>query len=418
MCLFSFFCHESRHVKKKVVTAGYKILLMIGQNQLLPFIKSKDVNNIFAPMDYTFYLKNEPDKRGRKPVYININVGGRRKRIPAAVKIEEKYWDSKNMRIIDTAESRDQHLLLKQIDAKITSIRMKHRLSEVPLTLQSFLDQLKTAPSTVDFGQFYKSIRDIQPMKPNTLAKHDSVFEKLKDFRALVAFQDINYKFFDEFRSHLKIKFKNAQSTINSNIAVLKKYLSLAEKYGIKLGFDLDDIQVGDTGGRIIWLDEKEISKLHEYYFSSFIPDNYKLSLGYFLIACYTGLRISDVKARKREEMLEEFLRVVSFKGGKDLTLYLIPKVHDIINSNPDLFLTLWTEVTMNKHLKKISNTCGIRKRLYFHVGRHSFATNYLIKGGQIENLQTILGHTKIMTTMKYVHVAKDTAARSMMLMQ
>ena len=391
---------------------------MTGENQLLPFLKCKDVNNIFAKMDYTFYLKNEPDKRGRKPVYININVGGRRKRIPAAVKIDEKFWDSKNMRIIDTEESRDEHLLLKQIDAKITSIRMKHRVSEIPLTMHSFLDQLKSAPSTVDFVEFYKSVRNIQNLKENTLIKHDSIFEKLKGFRPLVAFQDINYKFFDELRSHFKKRHNNAQSTINSNIGVIKKYLLLAVKYGIKLGIDLDDVAVGNTGGRIVWLEKEEIDKLYEYYFSSFIPNNYKLSLGYFLISCYTGLRISDIKSRKRDEMLSEDLRIVTFKGGKELTLCLIPKVHDIVGSNPALFCNLWSEVTMNKHLKKVAEICGIRKRLYFHVGRHSFATNYLITERKIEYLQEILAHTKITTTMKYVHVAKDTAAKSMMLMQ
>lgn len=69
------------------------------------------------------------------------------------------------------------------------------------------------------------------------------------------------------------------------------------------------------------------------------------------------------------------------------------------------------SEQKINFQLKSIASFLGIKKRLFFHVARHSFATNYLESGGKIENLQVILGHTSIVTTMKYVHVLKENAA-------
>ena len=69
----------------------------------------------------------------------------------------------------------------------------------------------------------------------------------------------------------------------------------MAKANGIKIYVNLDWVKVGSTGGRIIWLKEEEIKKMEEYYYSSFIPEHLKLSLGYFLFSCYTGLRISDV---------------------------------------------------------------------------------------------------------------------------
>jgi integrase/recombinase XerD len=41
-----------------------------------------------------------------------------------------------------------------------------------------------------------------------------------------------------------------------------------------------------------------------------------------------------------------------------------------------------------------------------FHPLRHTFATNYLRRGGDVARLQRILGHTTIAMTMKYVHLA------------
>ncbi|OPY72524.1 MAG: Tyrosine recombinase XerC [Syntrophorhabdus sp. PtaU1.Bin050] len=43
-----------------------------------------------------------------------------------------------------------------------------------------------------------------------------------------------------------------------------------------------------------------------------------------------------------------------------------------------------------------------------FHDLRHTFATHFLLRGGKIENLQHILGHSDIQQTMKYAHIVDE----------
>lgn len=55
----------------------------------------------------------------------------------------------------------------------------------------------------------------------------------------------------------------------------------------------------------------------------------------------------------------------------------------------------------------KLKDTTGIQ-RLRCHLLRHTFATNYLLDGGDIETLRLILGHSSIVITQLYLHLAAD----------
>lgn len=58
--------------------------------------------------------------------------------------------------------------------------------------------------------------------------------------------------------------------------------------------------------------------------------------------------------------------------------------------------------------MKNIAKVVGITKLLTYHVSRHTFATLFLSRGGRVEVLQKILGHSKIEDTMIYVHIIDE----------
>ena len=56
--------------------------------------------------------------------------------------------------------------------------------------------------------------------------------------------------------------------------------------------------------------------------------------------------------------------------------------------------------------IRNLGETAGIKKRVYPHLLRQSFATEYLRRGGNPILLQQILGHTTLaMITQTYQHL-------------
>lgn len=130
----------------------------------------------------------------------------------------------------------------------------------------------------------------------------------------------------------------------------------------------------------------------------------------------YCGLRVSEVVKLKVQDIDLKKNRVFirASKNLKNRYVPLHPKVRDLIQSKLEFFQLqdedktllfeadrrwIWASVKYN------SKKLGLED-VHPHTLRHSFATRLLDKGLTMRDVQVLLGHSDVSTTMVYTHTS------------
>ena len=140
----------------------------------------------------------------------------------------------------------------------------------------------------------------------------------------------------------------------------------------------------------------------------------------WLLLAFFSGLRVSEVASVKVEDVnVKEHKLKVLGKGNKE-RYTILPNIvikalraYCIKNNIKSGFIFKGTGNKPKMNDKTIINYFSVIKDLYnlsdnisFHSLRHSFATNYLKHGGNLLQLQSMLGHSNLNTTTIYLHLS------------
>lgn len=131
-----------------------------------------------------------------------------------------------------------------------------------------------------------------------------------------------------------------------------------------------------------------------------------------FLFCCFCGLRYSDAVALKwsdiRERDGEKEILITMIKTQRYVVVPLSRQASSLLPPRglpeKSVFAFPSYGVTLRK-LKKLAATTGIRKKITFHVSRHTFATMMLTAGADLYTISKLVGHADIRTTQIYSKV-------------
>lgn len=380
-----------------------------------------DTNNIFVSLKTKVVRRPYLNKEGLSPLYLHVTGKNERERINLDIQVYPNEWHAASSRLKGSGKhGEDINLILDHIEAKASAIKISYRLANRDLNVREFKNEFINGIPRVDFFPFAEQHAEKmfsgKIISAGTFQRYKSVLNKLKKFEDRILFSQIDLRFLDRLRSWLGKK-NNQSTTIESNISVLKTFLCAAHKHGIRFPLQIEDIKVGSTSGDRTDLKPTEVLHLLKYYESPFINSNNKLILGYFLFACFNGLRISEIQGLKRSQFSDTYYEFYSKKTKRTMRRKINATTNHILLQNPHLFVEKFTDPALNRGIKEIFLSCGIKKRISFHSARHTFATNFLRMGGDVVSLQQLLGHSDIKTTMIYVHIINSEANEKVDLM-
>lgn len=121
-----------------------------------------------------------------------------------------------------------------------------------------------------------------------------------------------------------------------------------------------------------------------------------------------TGARWSEAASLRREDVLNGRVTYINTKNGRNRTVpisaVLLADITAGIARGP-LFHDLDYRL-VRETIKQVAPDLPAGQAV--HVFRHTFASHYMMSGGNILALQKILGHHSIQQTMTYAHFAPD----------
>ena len=128
-------------------------------------------------------------------------------------------------------------------------------------------------------------------------------------------------------------------------------------------------------------------------------------------------MKIADIDSKAM------VINIIQAKGNKDRIVMLPQKMLELLREyfttfKPKVYLfngqdnrSQYSQRSINEFLKYTAKKSGVDENIHAHLLRHSFATHCLEQGTDIRNIQVLLGHNSIKTTMIYTHVSKKAIA-------
>lgn len=125
------------------------------------------------------------------------------------------------------------------------------------------------------------------------------------------------------------------------------------------------------------------------------------------LLCISTGARWGEAAKLKREHIVHNRVNFLHTKTGKMRTVPISSEVASfILTKDSGLLFSKASYREIREILLAVKPNLPRGQRV--HVLRHTFATHFMINGGNIVTLQRILGHASITQTMAYAHFAPD----------
>lgn len=251
---------------------------------------------------------------------------------------------------------------------------------------------------------------------PGTLRLYENEKRKLMRFMDTDQEHDIlDIHFVIAYQNWMKNIRGNCQNTMSKSLKIIRTIVTDAKNNGLCTKNPFENAICKREPPKRQFLNCKELVAFEKVYLDAELQE-FKSVLSAFLFACYTGLRVCDIRNLTYRNISKNNLTVKMQKTKQVINIPLSSQALAILkrttHQNDHIFNLPDTKI-INRTLKKISRMTGINKHVTFHASRHTFATISLNLGATIEAVSKLLGHNDIKVTQIYARILDETLAKS-----
>lgn len=194
-----------------------------------------------------------------------------------------------------------------------------------------------------------------------------------------------------------------SKNSINREFAYLKSFynelIRSKEYFGVNPLSEIKQLKITET--ELTYLTMLQMSELLDE-----LDKSKNKSVKFVSLICLsTGCRWSEAEKLSRENVLNGKVMFTDTKSGKNRA---VPVNFKLLNSLPQeggrLFVSCYA--AFKEAISRCSFT--LPPGQLTHVLRHTFASHFMMEGGNIIVLQRILGHANLTMTMRYSHFSPD----------
>lgn len=418
-------------------------------------------------MKTTFRLKNK-DAKNETVVFVDIVHKTVRTKFYTNISVIPKYWSQKDERLKVPSAASDGDPFLQDtqesVNLKLSDIEtiikkyplhcLKNELIETAEGLKRHLESiLKPTSEKMDFvflvDYFERSYLPgcesgiITFMKHNqymrysagTLKSKKGVLFALKEYettRPRIRFDKVDMDFYDSF-----IKWSESKGHKINQTGKIIKEIKTVMRYAYEQGLHHN----------IAW-DTKKFAILQEAVTSVYLTNNELIRLkalplvgsekhyrDFFLVGCYTALRISDYKRITPEHIKQkDGFKVIEITTQKTKSKVMVPIAEEIqaILEDPNFYGRSLIEQKLNKKIKDLCKLAGITEMIEIvrnvkglqsitkvekfklvssHTGRRTGATNLFNLHKISKDVMQITGHKSERAFFNYIRTNTEDAA-------
>ncbi|MCK5277207.1 MAG: site-specific integrase [Cyclobacteriaceae bacterium] len=386
------------------------------------------------------------NKDGETQIYNQYSHQQKTTLLSTGLKVKPKDWDSKNQRVRKTVPNHEKiNAFLEKQKAKINDIVLQFKFNDQEPTTDKVVAKYRQHRTEINgvkpvkpvsdksffehFDYFIEACKSTK--KPNTLRNYTSTRNMLKQFESdtgyKISFKSLNLDFYQKYLDYSTQKLKHKNNTIGKYIKTLKTMLQYYYERGINQYDYFKKFKAFNEANDFIYLEEDEINRLMDVDFED--GKHLNSSRDVFCLACYTGLRFSDIQNLKSGNIKENHIEVNTLKTNETVRIPITSPVRTILDkyrfgnhyriprySNPYVNRALkdiGKQVEIKGKIIKVRNSGSKRveevkdkhELITFHTARRSFVTLSLEKGMRPEVLMKITGHQDLKTLQRYIKI-------------